>query len=488
MSEPLKVLFLSPEAGPFAKTGGLADAAGALPSALKRLGVDVRVVLPLYRAVKEGGFEMRTLLSGLEVPLGSDLLCADVEETRTEDGIPVYLIRREDMYDRPNLYGDSAGDYYDNLERFSFLCHASLRMAEALSLRPDVIHCHDWQTGLVPALLRGTYRHSEILGHAPCVFTIHNVGYQGLFPARKFPVTGLQWREFFHPEGVEFWGNISLLKAGIMFCDAVTTVSPTYAREIQTSEFGMGMEGILLRRQASLHGILNGVDYGRWDPAKDPHLPACYFPGKMRGKAVCKESLIREMGLELTLVDSPLLGMVSRLTTQKGLDLLVEVLDELLRLEVGVVILGSGERRYEDRLRDAARSHPGRLGLRIGFDEPLAHRVVAGADIMLVPSRYEPCGLIQMYALKYGTVPVVRATGGLEDTIRAYDIRSGEGNGLKFGPNEPEALLAAVRRALALFRYPQHWRRLVLNGMKADFSWDRSARSYLDLYGSLLKG
>ncbi|MGQ9652787.1 MAG: glycogen synthase GlgA [Thermodesulfobacteriota bacterium] len=488
MSEPLKVLFLSPEAEPFAKTGGLADAAGALPCALKRLGVDVRLLLPLYRAVKEGGFEMRTLLSGLEVPLGSDMLCADVEETRTEDGIPVYLIRREDMYDRPNLYGDSAGDYYDNLERFSFLCHASLRIAEALSLRPDLIHCHDWQTGLVPALLRGTYRHSEMLGRVPCVFTIHNLGYQGLFPARKFPVTGLQWREFFHPDGVEYWGNISLLKAGIMFCDAVTTVSPAYAREIQSPEFGMGMEGILFRRRASLHGILNGVDYGRWDPAKDPHLPARYFPGRMGGKAVCKESLVREMGLEPTLVERPLLGMVSRLTSQKGVDLLVRVMDELLRLDVGVVILGSGERHYEEKLREAERSHPGRLGLMIGFDEPLAHRIVAGADILLVPSRYEPCGLIQMYALKYGTVPLVRATGGLEDSVREYDLRSKEGNGLKFGPYEPEALLAAVRRGVALFRYPQHWRRLVLNGMKEDFSWDRSARSYLELYESLREG
>jgi starch synthase len=485
MSEPLKVLFMSPEAAPFAKTGGLADAAGALPSALKRLGVDVRLVLPFYRAVRERGFDTRTLLSGMEVPLGSDLLCADVEEARTEDSIPVYLIRREDMYDRPNLYGDEAGDYYDNLERFSFLCHAGLRMAEALSLRPDLIHCHDWQTGLVPALLRGPYGDSDTLGQVPCVFTVHNIGYQGLFPARKFPVTGLPWREFFHPEGLEFWGGISLLKAGMVFCHALTTVSPTYAREIQTPEFGLGMEGIVLRRQGSLHGILNGVDYGQWDPARDPHLPERYFPGRMGGKAVCKESLLREMGLEPALMERPLLGMVSRLTPQKGLDLLLEALDELLKLDVGVVILGSGERPYEDKLREAARGRPGRIGVRIGFDEPLAHRIVAGADMVLVPSKYEPCGLIQIYALKYGSVPVVRATGGLEDTVTAYDIRSGEGNGIKFGPYEPEALLAAVRRAVTLFRYPQHWRRMVLNGMRADFSWERSARRYLELYRSL---
>jgi len=482
----LRVLFLSPEAVPFAKTGGLADVAGALPNALRHLGVDVEVMLPFYRVVREGGFEARPLLKDLAVPLGNSELAAQVLGAKTEDGLSVYLIDREDLYDRPNLYGTPLGDYYDNLERFAFFAHAALGTITTLSLKPNVIHCHDWQTGLVPALLKGPHRDSTSLGATATVFTIHNLGYPGLFPADKLPLTGLSGDAFFHPEGVEYYGKISLLKAGIVYSDAVTTVSPAYAKEIQTAEYGMGMEGILRHRGAHLQGILNGVDYSLWDPSQDPHIPAHYSPRKVAGKQVCKKSLIQEMALDPILGKRPVLGMVSRLDVQKGLDLLVQILDDILSLDVGLVILGSGDEQIQQAIQQAAQRHQGRISLRMGFDDPLAHLIMAGADIFLIPSRYEPCGLTQMYALKYGTVPVVRATGGLDDTIVQFVSRTGKGNGFKFRPYEAAAFLQAIREAVALFTDLKAWRKLISNGMKADFSWEESARKYLELYESLL--
>lgn len=485
MADNMKVLFLSPEAVPFAKTGGLADVAGALPGALKRLGADVRLTLPLYSMVRKGNFELRPFIDTLDVPLGNETLRATVWESQNESGVPVYLIEREDLYDRPSLYGNASGDYYDNLERFAFFAHAALCMADAISFKPDVIHCHDWQSGLVPALIKGPYQGNSVIGGTPTVFTIHNLGYQGLFPAEKLPITGLSKEECFHLGGLEFWGKISLLKAGIVYSEAITTVSPTYAQEIQTSEYGMGMEGILRHRSAYLHGILNGVDYQHWDPVRDPHLPAQYSLSSMGGKRRCKESLIAEMGLDPSLKTRPLLGMISRLDTQKGLDLLVAVLDDILNLNVGFVILGSGDEHIQEAIRETGERYPGRVGIKIGFDEPLAHRIMAGVDIFLIPSRYEPCGLTQMYALKYGTVPVVRATGGLDDTIDPFTIQTGEGNGFKFGPYEPAAFHAAIREAINLFQDTKLWNRLRTNGMKEDFSWDRSARAYMEIYRSI---
>jgi starch synthase len=486
MVDKLKVLFLSSEGVPFAKTGGLADVAGALPGALKQLDVDVRLALPYYRLVREGNFKVRPVLKNMKIPLGSEKLTANVLETQTEDGIPVYLIERDDLYDRPNLYGSAVGDYYDNLERFCFFSHAALILSEALLFSPDLIHCHDWQTGLVPAFIKGPYGEPSTLTGTPTVFTVHNLGYQGLFPAGKLPVTGLSKEEFFHPEGLEFWGKISLLKAGIVYSQAVTTVSPTYAREIQTPEYGLGMEGILKQRRSSLHGILNGVDYGVWNPAIDSHLPYTYSPRKMEGKRRCKESLIQEMGLDPAIIKKPLLGMISRLDNQKGFDLLIEILDEILEMDVGLILLGSGDELIQNAIQEAAIRHKGQVGFEMGFDEPLAHRIMAGVDIFLIPSRYEPCGLTQMYALKYGTVPVVRATGGLDDTVVQLDPLTKEGNGFKFGPYKAAAFVSAIRQAVNLFQDPRTWKRLMANGMKADFSWDKSARRYLEIYRSVV--
>ena len=483
----MKVLFISAEAIPFAKTGGLADVAGSLPVALKRLGVDVCLGLPFYRAVRKGNFERQLLLGNLKVPFGDAELEAKVWEAAIEKDIPVYLIEREDMYDRPNIYGNSSGDYYDNFERFAFFTRAILSMVETISVKPDVIHCHDWQTGLLPAMLRGMLKGSAALRETPTVFTIHNVGYQGLFPADKLSIANLSREEFYNPEGLEYYGNISLLKAGIVYSDAITTVSPAYAREIQTPEYGMGMEGILQYRRASLSGILNGVDYKLWDPAQDSQIPVQYSAGKLAGKQACKESLLNEMKLDPFLIKRPLLGMISRLDAQKGLDLLVKIIDDFLALNVGLVVLGSGDERMQVALQEAMRRHAGRVGLTIGFDDQLAHRIMAGADIFLIPSLYEPCGLTQMYALKYGTVPVVRATGGLEDTVVAFDPEKGSGTGFKFGSYEPEAFLAAVQQAVEIFQDSKLWGRIMANGMKEDFSWDRSGRKYRELYRAVIK-
>jgi starch synthase len=481
----MNILFLSSEVAPYAKTGGLADVAGSLPGALKRLGINVSVGLPLYRTVREGSSLRQVVFKGLQVSLPGQTLSGNAQTTETEDGVPVYFFEREDLFDRPNLYRTAEGDYYDNLERFAFFSRAALLFARATGMRFDLIHCHDWQTGLVPAHLSTSFRNDPFFSSTATLFTIHNIGYQGLFPREKLAACGLP-PETYHPEGVEYWGSISLLKAGIVYSDAVTTVSPTYSREIQTSEFGLGMEGILRNKSAALYGILNGADYSVWDPATDPHIISNYDPDHLSEKVVNKAALLRETGLDLALLERPVLGITSRLSHQKGCDLLIPILEELSSMKMGVVILGEGEERYERSLKEAAERHRGNLSVTIGFDEALAHRIMAGADLFLVPSLYEPCGLTQMYALKYGTVPVVRATGGLEDTIEDFDSRNKTGNGFKFRPYDAKALLAAIQRATDLYTDPATWENLMRKGMAADFSWKRSAEKYLELYQPLV--
>jgi starch synthase len=488
MPDNIKVLFLSSEVMPFAKTGGLADVAGSLPLALRRAGVDVRLVMPFYRIIREGGYKTLMILRDIEIPFGERILRANIFETSLGEDIPVYLVEREDMFDRPNLYGNSKGDYYDNLERFGFFSHAALKTSQAAGFSPDIVHCHDWQTGLVPALLKGPYRTSKGLSNASSVFTIHNMGYQGIFNSDKLAMTGLSGPKYFHPDGLEYWGSISLLKAGIVYSDAITTVSPTYAGEIMSHEYGLGMEGVLLGRRNALHGILNGVDYNEWSPAKDRHISALYSRKALSGKSKCKKELLRETALDPGLIDKPLIGMISRLDKQKGLDILIPVLEDVLKLDTGMILLGSGDEQVENALRKAADRNPGRMAIFTGFNDPLAHRIMAGADIFLIPSRYEPCGLTQMYALKYGTVPVVRATGGLNDTIEQFDSQLMKGNGLKFGLYNSQALFDALKTAVGLYKDNKAWRRLMGNGMKSDFSWDRSAERYLDIYKSAAKG
>lgn len=479
-----RVWFLSPEAAPFAKTGGLADVVGSLPGALKALGWEVSIGLPLYRVVRQEGVSVTPVLQGLEVPLGAGTLACNVWAGETVEGVPTYFFEREDLFDRPNLYGNSGGDYYDNLERFSFFCRAALLFAKKAGLRMNVLHCHDWQTGLVPAYLKTVHRADAFYARTACVFTIHNIGYQGLFPLEKFPLCGIPLSEV-HSEGMEYWGRFSLLKSGIVYADALTTVSPRYSREIQTPESGLGMDGILRKRAHVLHGILNGADYTLWDPSTDRHILSNYRRGDTAGKRENKTGLFGETGLDPALLEQPALAFISRLSAQKGGDLLLAVAEDLVRQGAVLIILGKGEEYYERAFQDLGERHRGRIAVRIDFDEPLAHRILAGADMLLVPSRYEPCGLTQLYALRYGTVPVVRATGGLDDTISRFDPGSGRGNGFKFWDYESQAFLSSIRAALDLFHQQTPWKRIMENGMEADFSWRRSAQGYADLYRSL---
>jgi len=403
-------------------------------------------------------------------------------KTRTGAAIPVYFIRADRYFDREYPYGTREGDYPDNAERFVFFSRAVL---EVLKLHPpQVLHSHDWQAALATAFLKAQPHAYPELSSVKTVLTVHNLGYQGLFPQVDWPLLNLDGG-LFVPRYLEFYGKINLLKGGLVFADAITTVSPTYAQEIRTPEQGFGLEGVFQERAADLSGILNGADYEVWDPQTDPFIAAAYSPQDSAGKAACKADLQRRFGLSARPA-VPLLGIVSRLAAQKGCDLLEQALDELFRRDVQLVVLGTGDKRYEEFFQQVPARYPGQAGVQIAFDEALAHRIEAGADLFLMPSRYEPGGLNQLYSLKYGTIPIVRATGGLRDTVQEFDRQTGRGTGFLFGPYEPAALLQAVDQALSVFRRKEDWAQLIRNAMAANFSWDRSARAYLDLYQKLL--
>ena len=486
MDQPLRVLFVTPEAVPFAKTGGLADVAGALPKYLQTLGCDLKLVMPYYRMVKNTGLPIQSLGEELEVTVGTETLKADLYQGQLDQEIPVYFIGREEFYDRQYLYGTPKGDYFDNAERFIFFSKAALLLCRYLGFSPDIIHHHEWQTGLIPAYLKSICREDPLFSHTAVVFTIHNIAYQGLFKKEKFWLTGLP-QEMYNPEGIEFWERINLMKAGIVYTDVINTVSQRYSKEIQTPEFGYGLEGILSKRKEDLYGIINGVDYNEWDPSQDVHLVARYDPKDLSGKRACKKDLLKEFRLPPSLEKVPLLGVISRLADQKGFDLLAEILEELFTLDVGFVLLGTGEQKYHDLFQQVARKYPQKAGIRIAYDDRLAHKIEAGADFFLMPSKYEPCGLNQIYSLKYGTIPVVRATGGLDDTIVNYDPITGTGNGFKFSRYDAKEFLNQIKAAISFFSQPKHWTHLLQNAMTADFSWQRSAEAYLQLYRKALK-
>ena len=478
----MRILFVASEAVPLAKTGGLADVVGTLPPLLKSLGHDVRILLPFYRSVQEEGLVLESCAQNLAVGDSGELPAAAVFLTRGKGEVPCYLLKRDDFYDRSQLYGTSGGDYYDNDVRFLYLCQSAFALCRELGFYPDVLHCHDWQAALVPAYLRHNFAGAPEFRHTRSVLTIHNLAYQGVFPAASFSRTGLP-DSFFSLEGMEFWGKANFLKAGIVTADVVTTVSPSYSREILTREFGCGLEGVLRTRERDLLGILNGADYAEWNPTADPHLASTYDPDRMGGKGVCKRELLKEMGLGSGGEGAPLLGMISRLAFQKGIDLVLAVVGEIRELGARCVILGDGEERYMAECRQIQRSFPDSFAVRFAFDTPLAHRILAGCDFLLMPSRYEPCGLNQIHAMRYGTVPIVRATGGLRDTVTPFDSRTGEGTGFVFGPYEAQALSGAIREAVAVSAAGgKGWRRLRHNCMKQDFSWERSAGAYVEVY------
>jgi starch synthase len=475
---PRFVLMLSSEAAPFAKTGGLADVAGALPLALGRLGHRVLLVLPRYHGSRGGD-----QIDRFAVTVGGVVLEASLLKTILAEGIDAVEVECPALYDREALYGIGNADYSDNALRFAVLVRAALEYVARDRARPDVLHAHDWQTGLAPVYLKTLYATHPILSGVPSVFTIHNLAYQGLFPPETVPAVDLPW-EVYGVEGLEFWGKASYLKGGINFSEVVTTVSRRYAKEIQTPEYGFGFEGILRRRAGDLVGILNGIDVERWNPERDPLLPQPYGVADLSGKAAAREALFRAYDIPVDEAHQgrPVVGMVSRLVDQKGFDLLADVAGDLVRIEATYVLLGSGDPRYEELWRTLAATHPDRVGARIGFDDDLAHLVEGGADIFLMPSRFEPCGLNQMYSLRYGTVPVVRATGGLDDTVEAWNPRSGTGTGFKFHEYSGPALLRALRAAVGTWHKPEEWRSIQQAGMRVDVSWDASARQYVQVY------
>ncbi|HET7318879.1 MAG TPA: glycogen synthase GlgA, partial [Nitrospirota bacterium] len=478
-----KILFASSEAAPFAKTGGLADVAGSLPPALAELGHDVIVVMPRYRQVDVETYKLKPVAS-LSIPLGTWQERCDVLRGRMGRNVTVYFIRKDSYYDRPGLYGAGGTDYPDNAERFIFFSRAIPELCVALNLRPDIVHCNDWQTGLVPLYLKKMYHAHASLSRAKSVFTVHNLGYQGLFWHWDMKLTGLGW-DVFTPEGLEFWGRMNLLKAGLVYADSITTVSRTYSREIQTPEFGYGLEGVLVRRAADLYGILNGIDYAEWNPVRGRSLPRSCSPAGLAGKAVCRKKILKSLGLPDA--GLPLIGMVTRLVDQKGLDIVTEALPGILSLGVQFVILGTGEEAYERLLADAAIRHHDRMRVLLQYNEETAKNIYAGCDLFLMPSQYEPCGLGQMIALRYGAVPVVRKTGGLADTVVDYDARTGRGTGFVFEEYSSQALLACVRRALRVFDDRKRWKRLLEAGMKQDFSWKNSAKEYVKVYRETMR-
>jgi starch synthase len=464
---------VSSEAQPYAKTGGLADVVGALPSALKEAGDEVAVVVPRYGSIDLK--RARRVYDGIAIYLGPTR--HDVAIYQALADFPYYLVDCPPLFDRKGLYGEAGMDYPDNHIRFAVFARAALAVARVL-FRTEIFHCHDWQSGLVPALLRSSFATDPTFLGAKTLFTIHNLGYQGLFPKTAMAEAALD-ADLFRPDGLEFFGQISYIKGGIAFADALSTVSPTYAREIQTPEYGFGLDGALRARTGVLTGILNGVDYQQWSPEIDTFIPAHYSAEDLAGKRVCKQHLLEEFGLPQAAMDRPLIGIVSRFTRQKGTDLLAEIAGQIVADDLYMVALGSGEPEYEAFFRQMAAAHPGRIALRIGFDNGLAHRIEAGSDMFVMPSRYEPCGLNQIYSLKYGTVPVVRATGGLDDTIE-------DGTGFKFWDYSGQAFLGAVRAAAAAFSNPETWQETMRRGMRKDFSWKASATLYSALYRRLL--
>jgi starch synthase len=481
----MHILMAASEVSPFARAGILGEAIYGLSSSLAREGHKVSMVLPFYRQVKEQERPLTSTGIRLSIPLGLKTLEAKIYHTVLQPDLDCYFIAQDSLYDRDGLYGSCYGDFQDNAERFIFFSRAIMEMVEALDVDFDVCHCHDWQTGLVPVYSRTLYRDRPGWRHLPVVYSVHNVGFQGIFNSYDFTLTGLDWG-LFSPQALEFHSKINFMKGGLVFADVLSTVSARYREEILTPEYGFGLEGVFNERAAELFGIPEGVDYSRWNTRNNPFLAASYDRANLKGKQACKSRLMAHFGLDLPL-ERPLIGMCSLLVERKGIDLVESLLDDLLRQDVGFVLKGHGEERHQHLLQEIQNRHADRMGLFLGWSDKLIHQIIAGSDIFLMPSRYEPGGLLQLYCLRYGTVPVVRAIGGLDETIRDYNPETGEGNGFKFSDYTPEEFLRAVQRAITLFHHESSWRALILNNMALDFSWERFIPQYLELYRRVLE-
>ncbi|NLK09055.1 MAG: glycogen synthase GlgA [Firmicutes bacterium] len=476
----MKVLFIASEGVPFFKSGGLADVVGALPKELQRQGIDVSVLLPKYAALPDAFRDELEYITSFVTRLGWRHQYSGVLKAKYQE-IPFYFIDNQYYFYRDGLYG-----YDDDAERYAFFCRAALHALPQINLKPDIIHLHDWQTGLVSALLKGHHRHDLFYSQTKTVFTIHNLKYQGVFPKRIFTdMLDLDW-SFFTTDGLEFYDNVNFLKAGLAYSDTLTTVSPTYAEEIQYPFFGENLHGFLRKRKENLFGILNGIDYEIYDPANDPHIFAHFDAHSPENKVKNKLELQKVLGLP---VDDkvPMIGVISRLVSQKGLDLIGHVLDEILAESLQLVVLGTGDHYYEEMFRTKASQYPRKLSAQIRFDNRLAHRIYAASDMFLMPSLFEPCGLSQLIALRYGALPIVRETGGLNDTVLSYNSETGDGNGFSFTNYNAHDMLYTIRRALELYQDESTWAAVQENAMEMDFSWDKSAAAYIDIYRKLVK-
>lgn len=476
-----RVLMAASEATPFSKTGGLADVMGALPAALQAAGEEVAVVLPWYRDTKLAS-SPNEVFRDLRISVGPNRFTVDLFET-VERGVRFFLVACPPMFDRPGLYGSGGQDFPDNHIRFAVFSQAVLGAARYL-FRPKILHCHDWQAALAPLFMRSTFAGDPTFFGIRVLFTVHNLGYQGIFPASTLYDLGIG-QDVFRPGVLEFHGSVNLLMGGMYFSDAISTVSRGYAQEIQTDELGFGLQTFLRARADRIFGIVNGVDYGDWSPENDRFITRNYSADDLSGKAACRRALLERFGLPPD-KDAPVIGMVTRLVDQKGLDLIAQVASELVRENLLLTVLGSGEPAYEQMFRDLAAAHPDKVAAHIGYDETLSHMVEAGADMFLMPSRYEPCGLNQIYSLRYGTIPIVRATGGLDDTITSEP--PDEATGFKFSAYSGAQLLAAVRAALAAFGDRPRWKEMMRRAMSQDYSWAKSASEYAALYRKLLRG
>ncbi|MBV9469776.1 MAG: glycogen synthase GlgA [Abitibacteriaceae bacterium] len=488
MADRLKVLMVTAEAVPFIKTGGLADVAGSLPHALAAQDIDVRLVLPHYKTIDATRFRTQDIAQ-LYIPFDDDVHLTAIQQVtdnklppaNNQADVPVYFI------DAPHYFGeDKPYGYDDDILRFGFFVRACLELPGLLEWQPDIIHCHDWHTGLLPVYLSTRRRQYPALAATKTVFTIHNLAYQGESHSSYLPRLGLD-PSLFNYHQLEFYGKINPMKGGLVFADTLTAVSPGYAHEIQTAEYGAGLEGLLQNRAGVLHGILNGIDYSEWNPRHDPHLAQNYGPEDSKGKAQCKRDLLSQMGLAIPgRKKVPVIGMVSRLSAQKGFDLVADALESLVQMGCYFVLLGSGEPQFMQLFQELEQRFPRAVACRLDtFDNALAHKIYAGSDLFLMPSHYEPCGLAQMISLAYGTIPIVRATGGLADTVHEFDATTGIGNGFVFEPYTASALTEVVQRAVTCYK-GKAWPQLMQNGFACDFSWNTSARQYAQLYGSML--
>jgi starch synthase len=480
----MRICFATSECVPYVKTGGLADVSGALPKALADLGCEVKVFMPLYGSIHTLDFDLQYAfeLENIPVVIGDRTVHFNTWYGNLPGSdVDVYFIDYPPFYHRPKVYTDEA----DEADRFILLQHAAFSIMQRYNWSPDILHCHDWPTALMPVYLRTAYNWDELFRQTASLLTIHNIGYQGLFAPSAVYRAGLSYDQFMPGGPLEFNGTFSFLKAGLVYADGISTVSETYAHEIQTPAFGAGLDGLLRSRQGAVHGIINGIDTGDWDPATDPHIPHPYSADTLDEKAANKKALLKKFGMPYD-ANVPLLGIISRLTGQKGFELLQPILADLIQQHaLQLIVLGSGEQRYEDFFRWAENAFPGRVGAYIGYSNELSHWIEAGADLFLMPSHYEPCGLNQMYSLRYGTVPVVRKTGGLADTVHDFHETGGQGNGFSFYDATPYALYTSIVRALELFHQKDTWRAIQQRGMAGDFSWNHSAEQYLRLYHHL---